>query len=234
MFLYGVSQSSCDGRAEIEKVQAQLGDVVRVTKRAAQRLVPRASAAVRLGDARDLVRRLRHAEPIERGHERGRAQGVSVDAPRRARAPGPRRRRRRGRSPRGAFTSAGSSTVATSKTSRNARRHGRRGLLPEAPRLRDAPASACGPARTTSAPSGVGERQPVLPVRDGSERPVLVVEGATLDARPRVDDRRVPAVPRSGPSARARSGPRGRRRARRRGDRAGDRCFPVGRSRRPV
>ena len=64
MFLYGVSQSSCARRAEVEEVQVELRRVASA-ERVAQRVVAGPRAAVRLGDARDLVRRLRDAEPVE-------------------------------------------------------------------------------------------------------------------------------------------------------------------------
>ena len=181
MFLYGVSavvlRRRPAGRAGADRAPTRRPP--RNASRSASCPAPR--AAVRLGEARHLVRRLRRAQRVERLHELRRALAALADE---RDAPAAecclRRRRRR-------------CTVTTSNACSNARASRAAPASPRSSTPPSARASACARPHDERA-VGLRERQPVLEVRARAQRPVLVVEAAPLERRARLDDDGVPAL----------------------------------------
>ncbi len=179
MFLYGVSAVVLPRRLEEEQVQVELGRVARA-ERVAQRFVPQLRPRVRLGDARDLVRRLGGPELVERLHERLGAIAVLADEGH----------------PAGTVVVAGrAARVQPHDVERllEGRRLWRSRLLPEAAAGGAEQDRLAAGAHHDGAP-GLGQRQPVLEMRAGPQGPVLIVVLAAHRGFARLDDDGVPAL----------------------------------------
>ena len=164
---------------EEKQVQIQLGRVARA-EGVPQGLVSELRSRVGLGDACDLVRRLRGAQGVERfdepawaltvfAHERDAARPMSLA---------------RGALPVHIHDLEGS-------LERGRLRRGR--FLPEAA-LRGTQQDRLASRAHDEAAPGLGEGQPVLEVRAGAQRPVLVVELAPQSRLARLDDDGVPPL----------------------------------------
>ena len=191
------------GRPEIEKVQAQLRQRRRRETRHAALRAPRGRA----GSPRRCRRSRRGSWSLRSASRAFRSAGGQRPLPRmphERRALGPRRRTRRVPSPASGFTSAGLRTVATSKTLEVCAALGRRAASPRSSAMPSARSFGLRPGRNDERAVGLCEGQPVLAVRHGPERPVLVVEGTPLEERPRMDYRPFPAVDRGKPRERVR------------------------------